>query len=196
MKIIVLILITILTISCKAQQTISLSTYDGSTDLKNNNYIKDIDGILDPFVGTWEWNDGNNTFFRIKFIKVLHYKAHNLENVYKDELMGGYQYVLNGVEIVNTLNFTTTFNDLATALTFAPLLTVLDRPANKNLHITASDKIKGKLCGANFTIQDLSSNPLKAQWRLHNIETYRSSNLPKKPIDFSIPTDLILTKLP
>lgn len=58
-KYIILSVLIITSISCKAQTTYSLSNYDTSV-LKNNNYIKDFDGILDKFVGIWKWTDSTN----------------------------------------------------------------------------------------------------------------------------------------
>ena len=197
MKKIIFIITVLISISCSSQQTISLSNYNGSNDLVNNNYIKDIDGILDKFVGTWEWNNGSTTIFRIKFVKVLHNKTSNIETYFEDEILGGYQYILNGVEVVNTLNFTTNFTETPTSyINFSPLLTSIDSPDFTNLHIIANDKIKNKSCGAKFTIQNATSNPLTAQWKLYNIEIYRPENLGVKPVGFSIPTNVVLTKLP
>ena len=107
MKNIFYTLVLLLTMFCQAQQTISLTNYQPKY-ARNNNYIKDIDGKLDPFVGTWEWNNGSGTIFRIKFIKAIRNKTMATDKYFMDDIFGGYQYIVNGVELVNTLNFTTT----------------------------------------------------------------------------------------
>ena len=43
-------------------------------------------------------------------MKITHNKINNDFNYFIDELFGGYQYIVNGVELVNTLNFKLVLN--------------------------------------------------------------------------------------
>ncbi|HET8809139.1 MAG TPA: DUF6705 family protein [Flavobacteriaceae bacterium] len=65
-------------------------------------YYKDVNHILDPFVGTWLYTNGN-TSFKIVLEKMEHSSASN-GIFFEDLLIGAYRYVENGVEKVNTLN--------------------------------------------------------------------------------------------
>jgi len=86
--------------SCKAQ-TISLTTVD-YINVPDNAYVKDIDGKLNPFIGTWKWVNGNSEF-TVVFVKKEMYDASGLNPFKEDTVLGGYRYIENGVEIVNTL---------------------------------------------------------------------------------------------
>ena len=88
-------------ISCKAQTPVfDITDYSNrSTSEVPNRYIKDISNLLDPFVGTYIYNDGT------KILKiVLQKKTMSLRyNYYEDLIIGEYQYIEDGVEKSNTL---------------------------------------------------------------------------------------------
>lgn len=108
-NIITSIIIAFLSFSCKGQATYSLSTYT-LDNLKNNNYIKDTNGILNPFVGTWKWTDPSNpnTIFTVVLTKEQHWNPNNINNYYKDVILGTYKYVVNGVILIDALSYTST----------------------------------------------------------------------------------------
>jgi len=100
-KIAIAILVTI-SLSCKAQSPVY-----NITDLPNviqqvsGAYHKDINNLLNPFEGTYIFNSGG------KMLKIiLQKKSLSSRNSYlcEDILIGEYQYIVNGVEKVNTLN--------------------------------------------------------------------------------------------
>ena len=88
-------------ISCKAQTPVfDITDYSNrSTSEVPNRYIKDISNLLDPFVGTYIYNDVT------KILKiVLQKKTMSLRyNYYEDLIIGEYQYIEDGVEKSNTL---------------------------------------------------------------------------------------------
>jgi len=96
---ILFIIVMIITISCKAQII---------TDIEDPNYpeagkyYKDINNILDPFVGVYLYTN-NTTSFKIILQKKTNSSASN-GVFFEDLLIGGYQYIENGIEKVNTLN--------------------------------------------------------------------------------------------
>lgn len=65
-----------------------------------NTYYKDIENKLNPFEGTWIYDDG------ISYIKIVLVKKLKIPTwqYFEDYLIGGYQYKKNGVEIINTLS--------------------------------------------------------------------------------------------
>ncbi|MEW5675699.1 DUF6705 family protein [Flavobacterium enshiense] len=62
-------------------------------------YYKDNELLLNRFVGTWKYTNGN-TSLKIIFQKISRQRA----NYSEDLLIGEYLYIENGVEIINTLN--------------------------------------------------------------------------------------------
>lgn len=64
-------------------------------------YYQDLNNILNTFVGTWKYTNGN-TIFEI----VLQKKSMSSMNgyYYLDMLIGSYRYIENGIEKVNVIN--------------------------------------------------------------------------------------------
>lgn len=78
--------------------TIDLNSWNGIS-ITDGAYYKDIDNYLDPFVGTWLYTNGNTSF------KIVIEKKTMAEHptYYDDLLLGGYQYIENGMEKINTI---------------------------------------------------------------------------------------------
>ncbi|MDX1903892.1 MAG: DUF6705 family protein [Thermonemataceae bacterium] len=176
----------------EAQRTISLSSYKVE-DLKGGNYyLKDTEGILNPFVGTWRWQEGNKEFI-IKLQKKEKFNWGGLTDYYKDIIMGGYLYKENGVEITNTLNFTSSLdmNNTATFQNFSKITG--NRVTSGELNLIFYDIAKyNKECRAKLSLQNSGNSILI---RLYDVETYRFSNRrPPKQKGFSVPNNVILNK--
>lgn len=64
-----------------------------------NHYIADVEGLLNPYVGTWLYSNGSTS---LKFVLK---KEVNDDNGYyhEDVIYGEYEYIENGVVKVNTL---------------------------------------------------------------------------------------------
>ncbi|MEY8849929.1 DUF6705 family protein [Psychroserpens sp. XS_ASV72] len=84
--------------SCKSQ-IIPLTEYYGEDD--NGAYYKDVDNDLDKFVGTWKWEDGNNSL-TVTFIKEENMQS-TIGNSSYDILAGEYRYEENGQILANYL---------------------------------------------------------------------------------------------
>lgn len=195
MKKTILSLVILLSISIKAQTTYPLSNYD-TKNLKNNNYIKDTEGVLNPFVGTWEWTNGSNTTFRVVLTKKEHWNASGFNKFYSDEILGGYRYIENGTLIVDRLTYTTDFtSDTSTWAAFSSILGSVSYPETTKLKISIYDKLKSKSCLATMVMEVSQNGGLQAHWVLFDHETGNFSGATKQQ-GFSIPTDVILTKLP
>lgn len=63
-------------------------------------YYADLNNILDSFTGTYEYLDGT-TSLKISMLKRIHTSVNNI--YWEDTLIGGYRYVENGIEKVNSL---------------------------------------------------------------------------------------------
>ena len=69
---------------------------------RNDSYFKDINNVLDKFVGTWRYeNTATNTVFEITFTKIIHAERHN-RNCFKDKLSAQFKLIVNGIEQYNT----------------------------------------------------------------------------------------------
>ena len=190
MKNLIYIFLMMLAASCKAQTTYPLSSFQPK-HLKNNNYLKDTQNIYNNYAGTWQWTDGNSTF-TIILEKVEYWKTPN-GNYYEDLILGGYKYVKNGNLVVDKLTFTKAFPTEATAASFAEMQGGVVYPDINKAIMIVRDIIKQKSCMAELTL--IPGSTPQIIWHLHNYEHYRSAGQGDKPLDFSIPTDVTLTKL-
>ena len=197
MKKILILVLTVVSYSCKAQLTVPMNT-DYKLLLKNNNYIKDTEGDLNKFVGTWKWIDPNNpnTYMELEFFKVLHWNANNINEYYEDSIFGNYKYVQNGVVITNTLGQNST-DDLYNYNLFPKISSYCRKPLFKDLAISMSDVEKHKTCQAMFEILDLEVQPLQANWRMYVDEQiiYKAPGDPAVIPGFTLPNDVVLTKI-
>ncbi len=87
---------------CWAQTTYSL--YDGDRNIQGA-YYKDLDNDLNNFVGTWKYTNGTTSLTITLQKKEMAAYVFSFSNIsyYEDVLVGGYKYVENGVEKINTL---------------------------------------------------------------------------------------------
>lgn len=89
----------LITFSCNAQNPIiNLSEDDGT--IIQNSYIKDTNNDLNPFIGTYIYNDGN-VYFKVVLKKIV--MSYN-QRYYEDIIVGEMQYSINGVDMFNSLN--------------------------------------------------------------------------------------------
>lgn len=198
-KIFYILLLSLSFINCKAQ-TISMTTTNYN-NIPNGAYIKDLDGKLNSFAGTWKWTNGSDEFI-LKLVKVEMYNSSGLNEYYEDKIMGGYKFTQSGIEIVNTLTFNTSFNpnDITTFDSYAPILSNLHSPFD-TLTMIFSDKIKGKVCHASLelisplVLPNGNFSSTQAQFKLWNRETWNING--DNPVDqsFILPTNIIMTKI-
>ena len=86
-------------ISCKAQSPIiNLTDYDGS--MTPGCYVRDTYNDLDPFVGTYVFEEGN-IYFKVILKKIV--MSYN-QSYYEDMIVGEMQYKLNGDDLFNSLS--------------------------------------------------------------------------------------------
>ena len=98
MKHIIIITAILSFLSCKAQSPI-IPLGDYNTELVSGSYQKDVNNNLNSFEGSWKYESGN-TSFTISLRKISQYfNGH----YYRDDLIGDYSYIENGVELVNSL---------------------------------------------------------------------------------------------
>ena len=170
-------------LSCKAQSPI-IAIEDRTPPYNEGVYYKDINGVFDPFIGTWIWQDGNSSItIEIVKIEMEHREGHKI-NEYRDNLYGQIKYIENGVEIFNTLN----------SVEYA-LINMRGTPTNNWLGFRFKDPLLPKKGHIDF---DLLDDNTQATFRLRNTEgsrIYLDGETHEDP-EFSMPrrVEYILTK--
>ncbi|MGQ2982453.1 DUF6705 family protein [Flavobacterium sp.] len=103
MKTIFLISLLFVSIGCKAQSPIK-SLYEDDTNIQGA-YYKDLNNDLSNFVGTWKYTNGTTSLTITLQKKEMQNHSYSYNNItyYEDILIGGYRYIENGVEKINTL---------------------------------------------------------------------------------------------
>ena len=161
-------------------------------------YYKDINNYFTPFIGTWTYVDGDKTFV-VKLLKET--KVPYLSKkpkMYRDEINGHYKMIQNYGQPNETVLYTSQIN-IGTSIT--PWQTVILASAINNnimsgvifdvagaLNTSYPTGVRGQLV---MTINDFT-NPLTAHWKVTLPMGMRGSD---EPSTFTIPTDIILTKV-
>ncbi len=94
---ILIVLLGLVIIQCKAQNVINIQNWNGQYSI--NTYIMDVNNVFNTFEGTWLYTNGNTTL-KIVLVKRVITLANNYS---EDLLVGEYQYIENGVEKFNSL---------------------------------------------------------------------------------------------
>ena len=96
-----LIALVLFTSNCIAQNPILNITDDKGVKIQGA-YYKDIQNLLDPFVGIYVYSNGT-TYLKFEFRKKI--RSSPLNNRFSEDLIvGEYQYLKNGITIADTRN--------------------------------------------------------------------------------------------
>ena len=154
----------------------------------NHVYYKDVNNLLDKYVGTWVYDDGTH-YFRIEFFKQTFFRETPMSNtkitIYTDKIYGHYQYKLNGVEVYNV---TDSQSAIATAGAFTSqgFFIFFKEPSNN-------------ACGRNIIGEvtmsySITNNIEKINWT--RTDTYRGPLCyPFDTTPFQTPANMVLTKV-
>lgn len=186
MKYKIVLLMIFAAAACRAQSsTYSFTDYcenDIPSVSVQNMYIKDVEGFLDPFEGTWKWINGSNSLTIVIEKKEMVYHQ-TIRKYYKDELYANIKYVENGQVILNTLTSTT-----------YPLKSYDCIPVNGEYRFSFNDPLKNKYGKVFLT---LMNNNTQIKFYLRNNEGPQLLQ-PGETFDpdFTLPrrTEIILTK--
>ena len=107
--ILLLVLVSFKTIQAQTYpvlRTVSIQeSLDENYNELNGDYIKDINNLLNPYIGTWKYED-NGMVFILKIQKVEQFIS--ITNIgtynFSDELCVTYKFVKNGITLVDNLN--------------------------------------------------------------------------------------------
>lgn len=186
MKNIIITALILLTLSCKAQTIVPLST--SSFDAPDENvYYKDLNNDLDKFTGTWKYINGS-TEFTVIFEKSI--KVDLDDDYYADMLSGWFKYQENGLIIANTLNMMPIDRQIIMGSTLN------DDASSVGLHFYDPERPKmGVYLDIDYIEPSANGEQPKITWNLYL--TALSPKLPgeSEPLtDFRVPTSLTLTK--
>lgn len=107
MKKVQIIIITLITFLSNAQNPI-IDLSESRFGQPDGYYKKDVQNLLNPFEGTYLYTSGNTSFKIVLVKKIQQYNG----EYYEDLLIGEYQYIVNGIERVNTINeISTVYNN-------------------------------------------------------------------------------------
>ncbi|TYB69017.1 hypothetical protein ES677_14485 [Bizionia gelidisalsuginis] len=193
-----LIIIIITITSCKAQQIVDASTFnDGNNEAK---YFKDLNNNFAPFLGTWEWQNGNQIF------RVTLWKEEQVENengnrpsFYWDQIKGHYEMVQLGQsgQQLETVIYTSQKKIGQSTSDWFPVIsgrgvdgmnfdgTVYDNSVVYNPKYITGVRGILKLDIIPSTI------PSQMEWKVTLPQGMYGTD---QPTEFNIPTDIILTK--
>ena len=169
---------------------VPLSTYP--TQLQNGTYIKDLQNVFQPYIGTWKGVTSDNKEFTLQLVKFTKHLSTfpNGYYYYQDELVGKYQLkdLTTGVIISNTLN-AVNYEDYR--------IYVLGEPLNGILYLTFTDTVC--MNGLRIYLDDIPGSPNQLRYSSF-YDSYRSYDCPyanQTEIPLHIPGALkvvILTK--
>lgn len=94
-----------ITIACKAQSNvINITDWCNNQTIETNGslYLKDINNLYAPFIGTWKWTDGNREFILTLIKQTKYHYNQGTDNYYEDRIVGYYVYKENGTILINT----------------------------------------------------------------------------------------------
>ena len=184
-------------IHTKAQDIVDISSFNIFE--AEGKYYKDLNNNFAPFLGTWEWQNGNQTF-RVRLWKeeMVEQENGSRPSFWKDTIKGHYEMVMQGqvgqqVEITiytsqkKIGNTTTDWFPVITGTaydnTFSGSIHDNTLPLNNDYPLGVRGHLSLKI------IQ--GSNPLKMEWKIKLPEGIYGND---QPTEFNIPTDIILTK--
>ena len=144
------------------------------------------DNVINNYVGTWKWTNGAD-----EFTIVLVKKKCDLTTYSVDVLSGGYRYVKNGVEQINTLSDVNI--DINASGPVASLGSIT-RHGNK-IGFSFIDRGKGGKRGRVSVTITPTGNTYSMVWKLSGDgAVIIIPGDPVIPAGYSVPTDAVLTK--
>ncbi|WP_452219205.1 DUF6705 family protein [Lacinutrix undariae] len=170
---------------------------------KNDTYFKDVNNVLDKFVGTWRYEDlTTNTVFEVTFTKLLHQESR--KNGFKDVLSAQFKLTVNGVEQYNT--YTTPCANCFIAGGFNSFLESSDALGNLVTSEVSPNMYIGAMVEPTFE-DDVSASDLKLRYmpsllgdsptllwvnRVSKVSLYSTG---ERINNYATPLEMVLTKV-
>ncbi len=189
MKYIIHILTIFLSIAGNAQIIVTMTDYNGN-DLTNGNYIKDTQGYLNKFTGTWKYTSGNEEFI-IKIIKAEHI---NYNYFFSDDLFGGYKYIKDGIVKFDNLNFQYIDHTNTNSQHFADFLGSGLYNNYNSVAMNGFDAVGSRRIYIDLEVIP-NTNPVQMKWKMENRENWVINNQGfRQGTGPGLPNNIILVK--
>lgn len=198
MKNIVLLICVIINFNVRSQEIVYMNQWNQLPD-DTGKYFADLDNNYENFIGTWEYQNGNQTF-QIILSKITQSPFYTGESpkFYADIILGHYKMILNK----NLPNESILYNsDKKIGLTNEDWPNVirgmtldgiiLGGSVHDNSGILTNEYPTGVRGNLIMTINS-GTNPSTATWKVILPQGIYGNNQPKT---FTIPTDVVLTKV-
>ena len=193
MKNIIKTIVILLTISsCKAQSNV-INITDWCNNQTNETdgslYLKDINNLYAPFIGTWKWTEGNRELILTLIKQTKYHYNRGILNYYEDRIVGYYVYKENGIELINTSN------DNLNNESFMGVLYSLD--CYSDLGGKIRDILKNKFYASSLELLSPTQIRFKGKEEEFLISYTQYEGMPPpEPIYFgnTFPLDMVLTK--
>ena len=175
-KTIIILVMTLSVFACKAQTIYGFGT--APEDMEPDNiYIKDINNDHDLIVGTWKWEDGDNSFeITLQEFEMYNYPSDS--DNYFDAIFGKYKYIEDGNVVSETSTIESYPNIFLTLNFYSPTI----------YNVVIKDVVSNKHMVGQFVI--ISSNI--ATFNIQESQGIRVNA--DSGIDFTLPTSVTLTK--
>lgn len=93
-----LLLLSLVTKNIAQSPIINVQNWNGQAP--PNSYVKDVNNVFDPFVGTWLYTSPSMTLKIVLIKKVMVFNT----IYYEDFLIGEYELIQDGIQIISTLS--------------------------------------------------------------------------------------------
>ncbi|WP_396153203.1 DUF6705 family protein [Flavobacterium sp.] len=177
--------------SCKAQSNIiNITEKCNHVPLTKTNgslYLKDINNLYAPYIGTWKWTQGNREFILTLIKQTKYHYNRGIQNYYKDRIVGYYAYKENGIELINTSN------DNLNNESFMGVLYSLD--CYSGLGGDIRDILKNKFYASSLEILSPTQLRFRGKDDTH-IRSQKEGQTPLQPqyLGTTFPLDMVLIK--
>lgn len=94
------LLLSLLFVTKNVGQSPIINVQNWNGQAPPNSYVKDVNNVFDPFVGTWLYTSPTISLKIVLIKKVMVFNT----IYYKDFLIGEYEFIENGVQILSTLS--------------------------------------------------------------------------------------------
>ena len=181
-KILLISFTTLISYYTKAQTIVDCSNHQGDTP---GIYYKDIQHHFDPFLGTWEYQNGNE-IFKIHLHKVEHetHRPDDPAKHYADQIYGSFELI----EIVNPPNQSPYENVIHNSqILFGDHAFFASSRDGSVMKGRFFDSSAGAWLALTFTIIP-NTNPVQAEWKVKTIHPAFGTN-------FNVPENCFMTKI-
>ncbi|TXE17903.1 hypothetical protein ES692_08380 [Psychroserpens burtonensis] len=191
MKLILIIIIALISITASSQ-VVELCNGVNEEDVVNGTYFKDINDTFTPFLGVWQYTNGNE-IITFKIEKVTHF--YNAETqMYEDFVIGNYSYSQDGGSSYTINTITPTLLDETPEGN--PMYSSCVLYPDQKLDMTFYDVLLDKGFGV-ILFEFLPGSTTQMQTTLSNEKGAYGYFVgePEPNFNFSIPTSFVVTKL-